>query len=618
LAWGDFTPVGHLLYDLPLFNRQRLLSRNVLRVDLALAVVFAAWVDVTFGRPAAAGTGEDTGGSTRQVRWRVPFTSDVVLALIPVAAVVVLQVAMAIGGTWLPHLFHVPGLVTRSSLGPLVAVLTVPSVIAVAAGAIVVIRIRSRIVALAMVTAIVVVDLVVFNLAVQAAPDPGAATSPGSRSANALAAAVVADGQGPAGGFHRVGFFNPDRFYSVQVDRLGEPDLTILRHLQSVQGYGAIVSGTYQSATDTHAQMTLNPMLLANGAYARLDLGVLVSVPENFVHLAVAPPGHPGLADGGSPLPPVAPDSARGPDTAPARATPAMDYLFSPPPPPVTTIAPGATRTWYFGTVLGARTLTVPEPTTGSSFGPESAVASTAGAGGTAAAVAQVGVVSAAGRSTTWLVRVPVPASGPLVVHLARMVLASGLVVRLQGSRPWRVATPVVATAGQGTYRLDGTLVDDVTAPRWHFVGMIDVFPVFTQTGAAGRAWVVGSRGPSSAHIIGSTPWGDQTIEVTTPTAATLVRNVQFADGWQATVRPDATSAHARSPAAPSHPVVRRDGLVQAVAIPAGTSTVSFSYRPQRVFVGMALSVVGVIAALACGWWPATAARRRFRRGRSG
>jgi hypothetical protein len=620
LTWGDFTPVGHLLYHLPLFNRQRLLSRNLLSVDLALAVLFAAWIDATFGHPAGEATAGDTAGGTGggtvvpaagRPRRRVALTSDLVLALIPVAAVVALQLAMVIGGTWLPHVLHVPGQVTRSSLWPLVGILTVPSAVALSAGAVVVYRARRRVVALALVTAVVVVDLVVFNVGVQVAPDADAASSPGSAPARALVAAVVADGQGPAGGLHRVGFFNPDRFYSVQTDRLGEPDLTILRRLGSIQGYGAIVNGAYQSATDTHVQMTLDPEHLADGSYARLDLGVLVSVPENFLHLAVAAPGHPGLSDGGSPLPPVAPDPAAGPDSAAPRPTPAFDYLFSPPPPAVTTVEPGATRTWYFGTVLGLRTVTVPGPTAGSALAPDTAPDAAGVADATGVATAQVGVVAPDGRSTTWLARVPVPSAGPLVVHLDRMVLASGLVVRLDANRPWRVGIPVVATAGQGTYRLDGTLVDDVTAPRWHFAGMIGVFPVFTQSGAAGRAWVVGSGGPGSARIVTSTPWGDQTITVTTPTPASLVRNVEFARGWQAVVRPVGAGAA-------SHPMVQRDGLVQAVAVPAGTSVVSFTYRPHRVLEGLAVSAVGVIAVLVCALWPSTAARRRRRRSGEG
>ncbi len=39
--------------------------------------------------------------------------------------------------------------------------------------------------------------------------------------------------------------FDPDRYYSVAAERLGQPDLTILRALSSVQGYGAVVDANY-------------------------------------------------------------------------------------------------------------------------------------------------------------------------------------------------------------------------------------------------------------------------------------------------------------------------------------------------------------------------------------
>ncbi len=48
VTWGNFTPLGHLFFHLPLFNRQRLLARNLLEVDLAVAVIFAIWLDQMF------------------------------------------------------------------------------------------------------------------------------------------------------------------------------------------------------------------------------------------------------------------------------------------------------------------------------------------------------------------------------------------------------------------------------------------------------------------------------------------------------------------------------------------------------------------------------------------
>ena len=45
LALGGNTPLGSLLFRIPLFGDQRLQSRNVLVLDLALAVLLAYWAD---------------------------------------------------------------------------------------------------------------------------------------------------------------------------------------------------------------------------------------------------------------------------------------------------------------------------------------------------------------------------------------------------------------------------------------------------------------------------------------------------------------------------------------------------------------------------------------------
>jgi hypothetical protein len=284
LAWGGFTPVAHLVYDIPLFNRQRLLNRNLLEVDLAASVIFAIWIDRMFAPAPAPEPAPETAPVARGPgrRWPRGWTSDVVLPLIPPVAVVGLQLILLIGGPWLPHALHAPGFVSRSTIWPLIAMLTVPSAVAGAAAWIILrrthlgARLPSKLVAL------VVVDLLVFNVGIQSTPDPGSANSASSVTANRLAALVAAQGQGPAGGLHRLGMLDPDGFYPVEANRIGQPDLTLLRSLDSVQGYGAVVNQRYDAETGTHLQLNLTPTALSGDKFAQLDLGLLVSVPEYF------------------------------------------------------------------------------------------------------------------------------------------------------------------------------------------------------------------------------------------------------------------------------------------------------------------------------------------------
>ena len=600
ITWGDFTPLGHLFFHLPLFNRQRLLARNLLEVDLAVAVLFAIWLDQMFfarapdpspdiaGADASAGAGAGAAGWWRRLPGPRGWRSDIVLPLIPPLAVIVLQIVLLAGGSWFPHVLHVPGAVTRSSLWPLVAFLTLPSVIAVWAMWLVVRRQHLTRFLPGLVSALVVADLLLFNGFIQGAADPHGATDD-SATANALAAFVAAQGPGPAGEDHRVAMFDPDRYYSVATNRLGQPDLTILRGLSSVQGYGAVVDATYNRATQTHTQLSMKPAALGDQTFAQLDLGVLATVPEYFVHLVVAAPGAPRSAiAGNTPIPPVGPTPDAPTDTTPAPPTPAGDYQYAAAPAQTVPLASGRDRTQYFGTVLSATTVSVP-------------VVSGSGS-------VRVGLLSPDGQRTTWIGSAPARA-GTMEVAAPAPTAASGVVLEAQGSTraaPVEIGAVVVRTAGQGTYRVDGALRDVVSSPRWRYRGRIGVFSIFTQASAAGRAWVQGAP-HATAHVVSTTPWGDETFRVTTNRSATLVRSEQFATGWQATVTTVPTEGHGVRRAAR----VDQHGLIQAVAVPAGTSLVHFTYRPHRVLEGFLASAGGFIVLVGLLAWPVVRRRRR-------
>jgi hypothetical protein len=590
LTWGGFTPLGHVFFHLPLFNRQRLLARNLLEVDLAVAVLFAAWLDVMFLARAPDTPVVSAPGS----RWwrRLPgpdgWRSDVVLPLIAPAAVVVLQFVLLAGGTWFPHFLHVPGDVTRSSLWRLVAFLTLPSAIALWAAWLVLRRQRLARLMPGLLTALLIVDLLLFNGFIQGAPDPNGATT-NSPSADALASFVAAQGQGPAGGDHRVAMFDPDRYYNVATDQLGQPDLTVLRSLGSVQGYGAVVDANYNRATDTHTQLSMKPAALGNRTFAQLDLGVLATVPEYFVHLVVAAPGVPqSVIAGATALPPVGPSTTARPDTTTPPPTPANDFQYAPSPAQTVPLVEGRTRTQYFGTVLSVTSVSIP-------------VASGSGS-------IRVGLLSGDGDRTVWIGSTPAEA-GTATVDASTPTRASGVVLEASGSvpaAPVEIGAVVLRTAGQGTYREDGALRDAVTSPRWRYRGRIGVFSLFTQAAAAGQAWVQGAA-RATAHVVSSTPWGDQTIRVTTARPATLVRSEQFATGWQATV----TSVPREGKGVRQASQVRQHGLIQAVAVPAGTSLVHFTYRPHRVLEGFFASAGGFIVLVGLLAWPAVRRRRR-------
>jgi hypothetical protein len=592
LTWGGFTPLAHLFYDIPVFNRQRLLNRNLLEVDLALAVIFATWVDRMFTPLTGAAPVDTVSVDFVSVdRGARRWTSDIVLPLVPVVGVIALQVTLLAGGPWFDHLIHVPGAVTRSSLWPLIAALSLPSTIAVGAGLLVRYRARLRHRLPALLIAVMVVDLAVFNIGIQSVPDKSDAGTTHSATATQLAALVKAAGQGAAGGLHRVGMFDPDRFHPVEANRIGQPDMTMLRSLDSVQGYGAVVDEQYDAATGTHLQLNLTPAALSGETFGQLDLGVLVSVPEYFIHLVNRPPGYTGsILNGAPPLPPVGPNPAAPPDRSPPAPTPAGDFVFASPPSPTATRSPGAARTQYFGTVLSVTAVTVP-------------LVSSADTG-----ALRIGLVSADGKQTTWL-GAPTPLAGKSEITVPSDPRAASGIVLLSTTTTVTVGDVVLRTAGQGTYRVDGSLRDIVAPPMWNYVANVGFFDVFYQPTARGRAWVTGDPS-ATAHVVSDTPWGDETIRVDTQHRATLVRSVQFATGWEATI----TSVSSGRAAATARGVaVQRSGLVQTVTVPAGVHLVRFTYHPVRVFQGLAVSAVGLVALVLCALWPIVVRQRRRR-----
>ena len=169
LALGGNTPLGNVLYHLPLFGDQRLQSRNILVLDLALAVLLAYWADQPFARS--------------RTRW---ITRETVLGVVPPLAVVV---AVVLGVTWGVSWIRWVGLnisPSASVVGHLKPYLLPYAVLGAAAAALVIFgwrlgrRLRSRLIA-----GFVVVDVIVFTLLAVVEVGPGlfAGASPASSAA---------------------------------------------------------------------------------------------------------------------------------------------------------------------------------------------------------------------------------------------------------------------------------------------------------------------------------------------------------------------------------------------------------------------------------------------------
>ena len=114
----------------------------------------------------------------------------------------------------------------------------------------------------------------------------------------------------------------------------------------------------------------------------------------------------------------------------------------------------------------------------------------------------------------------------------------------------------------------------------------------------------LGFMAGSHANIIRAYGNGTEIDRVTTPAAAMLIRSEAWAPGWTATIQQ--AGGHKTL-----HEAVQCHGLVQAVLLPAGTSTITFTYWPPKMTEGLVLSGIGWAGLMIVIVTPVVVATRR-------
>ena len=583
-ALGGDTPFGHVLYAIPGIRSERLLNRNILLVDAALAVLTGWFVHLLLADRPGHGTGTEAGTepepSTLRRRWHRGGRAEVVVTAAPLALMAAVGLALWVDGAGLQRALDVVypmSTIVRDRVAVLVT-----AQVAVAAGATWTVLVRRRFTARTLgrlLTAVVAVDLVLFNVFVIVPPiheAQGLASGPASTAFRSL----VGDG--------RFIIYDPAELQDSQLLALGQTDLNLYGRLPSAQGYTALTDGTYTSVTGAHYQEDLNPESLATPVWGELNVTTLLSLPGYFVTPA-----------------PSAPSSGAGPPQG--IQYPSGTYTPSPSPQPDTvTLAGGAARTWYFGSDLTVRSFQLPVLA-----GP---------------AALRVGLVGPQG-GTRWLA--PAAASrtlggrtaggATLTVTLAHPAPAGGIVVAGTRASSTVVGVPDADTVQGGDVALDGRMQFGVVPPRWTFVGMFGSFSVFRLRAPLGWARVTGPGGtaaPAGSSVVASGPGtgGAARISVHVTAPAVLVRSVTYGEGWHATIRPVTRHGGTAILGPARSAVVQRDGLVQQVALPGpGDYRVTFTYLPSDVVAGLVLSGVGAVGVLVAGGFELASIRRRRR-----
>ncbi len=563
-ALGAETPFGHVLYVLPGFRDERLLNRNLLLVDFALAALFAWWVHLLLeGRPETVAPSPRWRTGLRS-RWRPGRRAELIATCAPLAVVLVFTVVVWAGGSFLDRVlgaqFGVP-VATHYAVAGLV---TVGALVAGAATWIALAeeRLSGRRLR-RLLAGVLAVDLLFFNVFVLRPP----------------VGLTLAQAQGPsATAFtHLVGngrflIYDPDQYHGDEFRVLGQTDLNSFNALSSGQGYTALTDGTYYDATGAHYQEDFAPTSLAGTVWDELNVTTLLSLPGYFLTPVGAP--DPSASIRFAPSPPAY-------NGSPAAKTGPVD------------LRPGATHLWYFG-----RPLTLE----GWSFSVPA---------GDAARI-QVGLVDAAG-ATAWLPASAARRSGAggrtVQVATSGVVHAAGLVVRNTGRATSVVSIPTARTAEAGTVSLDGPLQYGVDGDHWVYAGTFGSFGVFRNTAPRGWAWAQAPGGAVSpgTSVRAGPPGGagGQQIAVHAAGAVDLERSVSWTTGWSVSVR-------TAGGAAVGGASVVQSGVIQQVRLPrAGDYVLDFSYAAPSALVGIALSALAV--AVLVGWAIAegVVARRR-------
>jgi hypothetical protein len=545
LALGGNTPLGGLFYHLPLFGDQRLQSRNILVLDLALAVLLAYWADQPFRGP-----------QTRRV------TRETVLGVMPpLAAVAAVALAFTWGVGWIRwvglDISPAAGVVDR--LKPWL----VPyAVLGSAAAALVMFgrRLRpglpSRLIA-----GFVVADVLVFTvlcvvevgagvLSTGTAPASAAGPVRAAACRTTTTAAVTAPLRPVAalGYPGRFAIYDPDLLDPGQLSGLDPPDNNALGDgaMPSMQGYSSTVDGLYAAATGSHSptgdgQDTLAPAAIADGTLDQLDTTVLLTPSAYLVTQA-----------GGN-----------GPASGPAGTGRRV-------------ISAGLHATWYLGNTTDVSTVEVPD-----------AAASRDAATGT-----QIGLVAVDG-STRWFPARAITSS-TLAITLPEPVAGVAVVARTSLGRG-SLGPPSVVTAGGTAFVADGQLQDALVPPHWTFAGFDGLFAIFANHDAQPplRIQALPGRSVSGAWVKGSggAPAEPAAATVFSPDGVRVVRSVAAISGWSATWHPRRGPATALT--------VQTDGLVQAVDAPPGLGVVTWSYTPPGLPVGLGLSLAAAALILA-------------------
>ena len=524
-TWGNFTPVGHLFRAIPLFGSTRLQSRNVILVDFALAVVLGWWLEQV--REKARRTVPRRGDGDESERGvHLPARGGLFAGVedgfrwataLPAIVIAAFSIALIGWGPWVIAKVSISDQMGRLESG-LKFLNAIHLVVALAAVCAVILFRNSRHL-LRILLVILIVDLTVFVMFTST----GLIGGPGPREANRSAAVKLLGTRG------RFALVDVSGTHTGDYRYIGEPNMNVFTGLESVQGYGALISTIYDNATGTHPQATVNPCHLAAGTFTQLRLSAVAISSEVL-----------------------------------------MTYSSRTPTVPSTCVrqrsAPVLRR--YFGREMRVSKLFL--------AGVDHSPISTSPLrlrffNGRGQPVGRAIVYS--GRP----VRVVAFGGNVLSPLAAGFEVTSATGVRVGN-------TTVVPQSSTGIDQLDSNFQLAIDASSWHLTSTQEKFSVFKATSIRPEAWL-GDAANGRVTLIKNASWGDTWVSVKLATSSELYRSEAYLPGWRATALNTTTGkSEALS--------VQRSGLIEKVDVPAGEWTIHFHYHAPYIEASATVSAI--------------------------
>ncbi len=546
LALGSFTPFEQLMLYVPIYNKQRLPSRNIFGFDF-VALILAV--------PAL--------GSLLRYSHRDKFAWR--SAWITFSAVVIATLALLVFNGNLVRIldglasdYKNPTEIAISSLVQMTLVVSVLLVIWYRPR----ITISSTQIAL---TLILVIDVISFNFQAYYASAPTTSVTE-AKTSQALALKDVMKNNGG-----RFGIFDPDLFYYGELLLVGTPNLNLFNEISSIGGYSSLSLGNYNAATKSHIQASFDPSLLYSPLGKQLELTTILTGP---VYFGTRTP----LGDTATAIQPPISMSTNGTSKTVAHVG---DFTGSP-------ITASSIVLSFYSPHAATKTFRS-DPNLG---------------------IASIKELSVVPINSDHRVRAtlqgPVKTQVPNVLaykfSLPRAI-TFGQILATQ-VMPAGIKDPTYAIAAgitipQQNYNisLDGTLSNYLTPMLYHITTKIGTLTVYTKNEISSEIKALAAQTPSPPIVRGATPIditgakltldGMISYRVSSVRATTLTVSETYTSGWRATITNASGISHSAS--------VRACGIFVCFDIPSGSSQITLNYVTLRERDGAILSLVGLL-----------------------